>query len=95
MKDHREFSSATTCPHCGAAHEVATSTTQFEDATAPRHGDLSLCIQCGQWAVFTHDGALRTPSPDEATHIKRAPFCQQAEFSWFLMDLHRRQRSAQ
>ena len=39
------------CPFCGAVHECATSATDKEER--PGVGDISICTDCGQFAVWT------------------------------------------
>ncbi|WP_423396052.1 hypothetical protein [Burkholderia sp. LMG 21824] len=70
----------TFCPYCGkentehmnardeTGHVGYASSQQY---ITPEPGDVSICIRCGQYAVFTDNGTLREPTDDEAREFAR------------------------
>lgn len=63
------------CPHCRVVHNAAVITEG--PAHKPVSGDFSLCISCGEPAVFVVDPpgarvALRACTPDEQAEVERA-----------------------
>lgn len=52
------------CPHCG--HGVTHAGALIEKTAAPRPGDWSVCIRCGEVAVFDVGLRQRKPDPIEA-----------------------------
>jgi len=56
------------CPHCGAEHDAAMP---LAPGCMPLAGDASVCFDCGQPAVYAHDGLRRFPTPDEMAHLKK------------------------
>lgn len=50
---------------CAACTAPLSAATGLEDGTKPEAGALSICISCGNLAVFTHDGSLRAPTAEE------------------------------
>jgi hypothetical protein len=71
----------TTCPFCGKDNPLADSITGKHATPTP--GDVSLCIGCGEWAVFTEDG-VRKPNSDEYDNIVSDTVCQRARSAWLL-----------
>ncbi|WP_448167699.1 hypothetical protein [Burkholderia ambifaria] len=81
----------TFCPYCGkmneehmnasdkSGHLGYTAANQF---IVPEEGDVSICIGCGQFAVFTHDGALRKPNDDEVEVFSQDPDLQVMKAIW-------------
>ncbi|RBB38887.1 hypothetical protein DPV79_16025 [Burkholderia reimsis] len=57
----------TTCPFCGKRNDDHTG---VRGHIVPEDGDVSICIGCGQLAVFDHD-ALRAPTDDESDEFAR------------------------
>lgn len=52
------------CPHCGALQDGAANMTNTD---APEEGDVSMCFECGGWAVFEADGSrVVMPADHEA-----------------------------
>jgi hypothetical protein len=51
----------TQCPHCGKDLDMASPAFSKK---RPRPRDISICINCGEWCVFTGTG-LRKPSDEE------------------------------
>ena len=59
-----------TCPFCDMESDSATGVNR---ETAPIEGDVSVCLYCGNWAVFTFpDGvlAVRKPTATEVADAK-------------------------
>ncbi len=67
------------CPFCGAIHDRVTCVT---DDQRPNADDISLCIQCGEWSIFTADLTLREPTEDELLEISHDRECIAARHAW-------------
>lgn len=69
------------CPFCTHAFEAATGVT---GEAAPDNGDFTICIACGEWAVFdaTAPGKLRKPSDGEYTKIAADPVMSRMHGIW-------------
>lgn len=64
--------SASNCLRCKAALPCATSLTEL--GARPSAGDVSICLYCGNIAVFTGRGVeLRTPTFDELAELASDP----------------------
>lgn len=51
------------CPHCGKVNDRHTD---MRGSAIPKDGDIAICIDCGELAVFNvTEGCLRLPTPDE------------------------------
>lgn len=76
------------CPFCGRMNELATPT---GDATVPHDGAVSLCIKCGEWAVFqgTDTLTLRKPTDDEYTDFAKDKHMIKARAIWVRMNQER------
>jgi len=76
-----EFESATKCPFCGANHDRATG---VSDANAPNDGDITLCVNCGEWAFFegATAGGLRKPTDAEYELIAGEPLLRKTREVW-------------
>lgn len=82
----KHFATPTTCAWCGHVNSHATAV-NGEDKPEP--GNLSLCIECGEWSVFT-ETALRKPTDDEFVEIAADPDARRARAAWAQMDQTRR-----
>lgn len=74
-----------TCPFCGATHNMASNATRTEEGPIqPRNGDLTLCINCGEWAFFDQNakGGLRKPTDAEYRRIAASPHSRLAREAW-------------
>ncbi|ARL77586.1 hypothetical protein BOC54_36935 [Burkholderia pseudomallei] len=61
-----------TCPHCHALHEFHSDLTR--PGAQPKDGDVSICINCGEFAIFDlHERCLRPPTIDEANALDSDP----------------------
>ena len=76
-------SSATSCPHCRAKHDLAS-----DDATGPHrsptNGDVTLCFTCGWCSVFDYKVAssLRLPTVDEQQQLTADPHIGRIARAW-------------
>ena len=74
------------CPWCGKHFDAATCV--GEDAAKnplPENGDLSLCIACGEWAVFERKakGGQRKPNKEEYNYIIENNDTRLLRETWF------------
>jgi hypothetical protein len=68
-----------TCYHCGKRLDEHSD---FKGST-PKHGDASLCIGCGQLAIFDlHENCLREPSDAERYALEQDPNVQRFKAAW-------------
>jgi hypothetical protein len=68
-----------TCPHCGKVNYLHTD---FNGKT-PKHDDVSICIDCGQFAVFDlQNKCLRLPTADEQLEFERMPEARRYRAAW-------------
>jgi uncharacterized Zn finger protein len=68
-----------TCPYCGKKNELHDSVT--DPGARPSPGDVSMCITCGSWGVFT-ECDIRKPTPHELDDIANTPECRRASAAW-------------
>lgn len=66
------------CPHCCAA---LASNVDLSVQPPPKPGDITLCFNCGGWAVLTDQG-LRLPTPDDYQVIAEERGCQRLLRTW-------------
>jgi len=78
---HAEFPMSMVCPNCGAQHDVA-GTINSDDR--PSDGDVSLCVQCGEPAIFDFSlpGNMRKPTIEELEHIAADPDIERMKRAW-------------
>ncbi|MDX0299593.1 hypothetical protein GOC49_13025 [Sinorhizobium meliloti] len=83
--------SHTVCPFCGARHELAQCVGKSK---TPNDGDLSLCMQCGEWCIFEKKapGHIRRPTDVEYEQIAESPLAKAARTAWVRIDQKRRQK---
>lgn len=76
------------CPFCGAIHQVATNLTSNR---GPENGDITMCIECGEWTFFSSiaTGGLRKPTSDEYVDIAASTQLQAARRGWIAMKAER------
>jgi len=67
------------CPHCDHATDRVTA---VDAGRGPEGGDLSICVACGEWAVFADDLMLRKPTDDEFIEIGQDATCRRARAAW-------------
>jgi hypothetical protein len=68
-----------TCPWCQAQHDRASP---VGGEWAPRPGDVSICIDCGQWCQFGPKLELRKPDAGTAQFLATDPECQRTKRAW-------------
>lgn len=77
------------CPYCQKPLAVASIVHGPESKAdaAPAAGDMTLCIQCGEWLVFGEAGAsIRKPSDEEFVTIAATPTMAAVRSAWSAMD---------
>jgi hypothetical protein len=62
-----------TCPICGAIHDrhVRISNLRHE---RPKPGDITICIRCSGFLVFTDTLDLALPTEQQLTELQRDPY---------------------
>lgn len=74
---------STVCPWCGKRNNRVTA---VEHKAKPKSGDLTICIDCGEWAVFGFvPGGLRKPTDAEFVEIGTDDTCQKVRRAWVAM----------
>jgi hypothetical protein len=74
----------TRCWNCGFENNRVISA--FDNKRdRPQDGDLSLCYQCGEYAVFdkTFLDNVRKPTPTEMQHIREDNELTEVRANWF------------
>ena len=73
------------CPWCG--YEVDAATETFDDKHHhPKAGDVTICIECGEWAVFKKPLLmLRKPTDKEFAYIAADFGCRKLRWAWMEM----------
>lgn len=66
----------TVCPQCGIKHDAASNMSGFGQS-APTKDDVTVCFECGAWAVFDEDLKLRAPTVEEWKELSCHPIVQQ------------------
>jgi hypothetical protein len=56
-----------TCPHCGAAHDCASNVTGH---TAPKPGDFTVCVRCGEASRFVTPTELRAATREDLEELE-------------------------
>lgn len=64
------------CPNCGAEQ---TKGLAVNGSRAPRPGDVSLCAECVEFAVFDEKMQLRKPTEHEAALLRADPLSQRSQ----------------
>jgi len=76
------------CPFCGVLHDDATQIAG--ESAGPAPGDISLCLECGEWSVFT-DGVDKRPCNDEELDfIGNDRTCRAARSAWVMTQEQRK-----
>jgi hypothetical protein len=76
----------TTCPHCGLNHNRITGM----EAPLPDPGDVTLCMQCGEWSVYGNEKSLEKPSDEMLAEIAENKTAQRVRAAWVLMQKNMR-----
>ena len=75
------------CPHCGTVLNAATAAE--ESGGSPSPGDVTLCVECGEWCLFDDELKLKKPSDDILVEIGSDPVLRQMRMSWLKMKARR------
>jgi hypothetical protein len=59
------------CPFCGACHDAVTAAPSNTDRYYPEDGDVSMCIDCGRFAIYDSRLELRKPTRQEQRELDR------------------------
>lgn len=76
------------CPFC--AHELDTAAA-IDDRHTPAPGDLTLCINCGEWLVFGEGMSLQKPTDEEYVEIAANPGTDLVRRAW--LSVHKPQKA--
>jgi hypothetical protein len=57
---------------------------------APREDDFGICLNCGEWMVFTKDLKLRAPTQTEFAEIGASFECARVRMAWVAIAKDRR-----
>lgn len=79
------------CPWCGDKHDLASEVSRR--GKTPKPGAVALCVNCGEWAVFDENLALRKPTADELTIIGFDSRARMIREAWAQMDAARKRDS--
>jgi hypothetical protein len=75
-----DFEEKTPCPSCGYGFDVSSAIDG--SGVAPTEGDVTICIQCAEIAVFTEEGrGLRVPTVTERAEALTNPEVIMAMFA--------------
>ena len=82
----------TTCPFCGYVADYATLAELSDLQDAPEDGDISMCLDCGEFAIFEEaaPGGLRKPTDKEYGQFGTDQNIKDMRRAWTLMDADRR-----
>jgi hypothetical protein len=74
-----------TCPFCKVSHDGVTNVT---GTPTPVTGDVTMCIECGEWAIFADvPGRLRKPTDAEYDKIVASEVATKARKAWLLTQI--------
>lgn len=85
MRQFHEIKHASRCPWCHVKFDLATHVggkAGKGPPARPKEGDFTLCIQCGEWCVFTASGDLRKPTHPEFEEIAKEPLFRRMRQCW-------------
>ena len=69
------------CPYCGKKISAASNAI---DEGEPKVGDVTICLYCGEVAMFDADLHLREPTADETIAIARDGRTDQLRKMWLM-----------
>jgi hypothetical protein len=83
VKEPTKFRYYTLCPFCGAVHDGASNVSSND---APSDGDVTLCIDCGEWGIFAPVvGMLRKPTDAEYEFLGTDKDARKVREAWVLL----------
>lgn len=82
----------TRCWNCGFENDRVTSANPREALTEPRNGDITMCIECGEFAIFdsSFPDGVRKPNPAENFEMKRSKELAFVKAAWEFATRHGR-----
>jgi hypothetical protein len=82
------FQHQITCPHCRIEQPLA-APARDDHGSGPQDGDVSLCFDCGQVAIFdsASPGGARLPTAQEDAQLDRDPGVQLLRLGCLLRDI--------
>jgi hypothetical protein len=80
MTDDGIFYTGATCPHCRKPVHLAGDVN--DEGVEPSAGDVSICIKCGKWSVFTEGLQMRKPTKVEARELLKDEDVREANKRW-------------
>jgi hypothetical protein len=69
----------TICPNCAAVHECVDN---VDEDGPPGPGDVTMCLECGHWAVFGEGMVLREPDVQEQKQLMADNNVVAASLAW-------------
>jgi len=90
MKVPAHLAFRTQCWNCGEQHD-ATVDPKDEFQSRPSNGDVTLCFDCGAFAIFddAYEENIRKPTPAENFELKNCKEVQEVAMAWVLHMLSR------
>jgi hypothetical protein len=75
------------CPWCGHEVPLASEVTERGELRArrPSPGDVTACIRCGEFSVFTDDLSLTKPDDETFLELANDPRVQAIRKAWTAM----------
>ena len=71
--------------HCAFCQYAVEAASAVDGQQAPGPGDITLCIYCGEWNIFTRRGRLRKPTDDEQVEIVANLIARKLRVAWLTM----------
>lgn len=76
------------CPWC--AKHINRASNLDDEGLKPNPGDVMLCLDCGEAAIYAADLRLRKPTDDEHVEIADDPDYQKHRLAWSFWTRHGR-----
>ena len=75
------------CPHCDNLNDRVSMVAAKSNRNEPvfKKGDITICINCGEWSVNTGGGMLRKPTNDEIINIGKNKVADAVRAAWLRM----------
>ena len=78
------------CPWCGHELDRASIIGPQEEASSPEAGDLSVCIDCGNWLVFAENLDLRKCTTEDLKEFDAESVMRMVEMSRLVARMNER-----
>lgn len=72
----------TACPYCAKPLDTTQAVHSDRGDIRPVGGDISLCIECGEWGIFDSNLTLRKPTDEEQLEIGHDQNCVRVRYIW-------------